>query len=109
MWSSRLFLPQLLPTQVLVQAVCECSWLNLNLTESAVVFADINVVCEKHSVKITWTIAPELVPYAARFFLGNCMPSTLNVLPNKSGELYFEYNFDQCRFKRKVTPIKCAI
>lgn len=70
-------------------------------------FADINVVCELNVVKITWTIAPELVPYAARFFLGNCMASTLHVLPNEMGELYFEYNFDDCRFIRKVMLIKC--
>lgn len=107
--SSRLFLPQLLLTQVLVQPVCECSWLNLNLTESGVVFADINIVCETKSVKITWTIPQELVPYAARFFLGNCMASTFNVLPSEEGELYFESNFDECKFKRKVMLIKCSI
>lgn len=72
-------------------------------------FADIELVCEVNVVKITWRIAPELVSYAARFFLGNCMASTLNVLPSDEGELYFEYSFDQCRFRRKVTLIKCSI
>lgn len=79
-------------------------WPNLAQTQSGAVFADINVVCERNSVKITWKIAPELVPYAARFFLGNCMASTLNDLTTGEGELYFSYSFDECKFKRLVIP-----
>lgn len=75
------------------------------LTESGPVFADINVVCEKNSVKITWKIAPELVPYAARFFLGSCMASTLKGLPTGEGELYFSYSFAECKFRRLVMPV----
>eukprot|EP00066_Takifugu_rubripes_P010169 XP_003977766.2 PREDICTED: zona pellucida sperm-binding protein 3-like [Takifugu rubripes] len=69
---------------------------------TAVANPDINVVCERNSVKITWKIAPELVPYAARFFLGNCMASTLNDLTTGEGELYFSYSFNECKFKRLI-------
>lgn len=75
------------------------AWLKLNLV---LCFADINVECEKNSVKITWKIAPELVPYAARFFLGNCMASKLNYLTTGEGELYFSYKFAECKFIRLV-------
>ncbi|KAM7378843.1 hypothetical protein PAMP_004438 [Pampus punctatissimus] len=61
---------------------------------------DIQVACEKDSVRITWRISAELVPYAARHFLGNCMPSHLKVLPTGEGEAQFNYQFADCRFKR---------
>ncbi|KAI3375290.1 hypothetical protein L3Q82_021791 [Scortum barcoo] len=61
---------------------------------------DINVVCAKDSVKITWRISAELVPNAARLFLGNCMPSQLKVLPTGEGEAQFNYQFSYCKFKR---------
>ncbi|XP_070774958.1 zona pellucida sperm-binding protein 3-like [Enoplosus armatus] len=62
--------------------------------------ADIEVVCAKDSVRITWRISAELVPHAARLFLGNCMPSQLNVLPTGEGEAQFNYQFADCKFKR---------
>lgn len=65
-------------------------------------FADIKVVCAKDSVKITWRVSPELVPYAARLFLGNCMPSRLDVLPTGEGDAQFNYQFTDCKFKRMV-------
>lgn len=65
-------------------------------------FAEINVVCEKDSVRITWRISAELVPHAARLFLGNCMPSRLNVLSSGEGEAHFNYKFADCKFKRGV-------
>ncbi|CAF97714.1 unnamed protein product [Tetraodon nigroviridis] len=69
---------------------------------AAVANPDIKVECGTNSVKVTWTISSELVPYAARFFLGSCMPLTLNILPDDEGELYFESNFDNCRFTKRV-------
>ncbi|XP_049888889.1 uncharacterized protein LOC126382839 [Epinephelus moara] len=62
--------------------------------------ADIKVVCGKDSIKITWRINAELVPYASRLFLGSCMPSKLNVLPTGEGEALFNYKFADCKFKR---------
>ncbi|KAM6989366.1 zona pellucida glycoprotein 3f, tandem duplicate 2 isoform 2-T2 [Tautogolabrus adspersus] len=62
--------------------------------------ADINVVCAKDSVKITWRITAELVPHAARLFLGNCMASRLNILPNGEGEAQFNYKFVDCKFRK---------
>ncbi|XP_070830940.1 zona pellucida sperm-binding protein 3-like [Chaetodon trifascialis] len=67
---------------------------------AAVANADIKVVCAKDSVKITWKISAELVPHAARLFLGSCMPSQLNVLPTGEGEAHFNYQFADCKFKR---------
>ncbi|XP_036939490.1 zona pellucida glycoprotein 3f, tandem duplicate 2 isoform X1 [Acanthopagrus latus] len=67
---------------------------------TAVANPEINVVCEKDSVRITWRISAELVPHAARLFLGNCMPSRLNVLPSGEGEAHFNYKFADCKFKR---------
>ncbi|XP_023277621.1 uncharacterized protein LOC111666511 [Seriola lalandi dorsalis] len=64
--------------------------------------ADINVVCAKDSVKITWRISAELVPYAARLFLGSCMPSQLKVLPTGEGEALFNYKFADCKFKKLI-------
>lgn len=65
-------------------------------------FADIKVVCAKDSVKITWRINPELVPYAARLLLGSCMPSQMNVMPTGEGEAQFNYHFGDCKFKKLV-------
>lgn len=89
---------------ILFVNVSDLDVLNLAQTQSGAVFADINVVCERNLMKITWKIAPELVPYAARFFLGNCMASKLNYLPTGDGELSFNYNFAECKFKRLVIP-----
>nr|XP_019964048.1 PREDICTED: uncharacterized protein LOC109643381 [Paralichthys olivaceus] len=62
--------------------------------------ADVKVVCEKDSVKITWRISAEMVPHAARLFLGSCMPSQLNVLPTGEGEANFNYKLADCKFKK---------
>ncbi|XP_053293908.1 uncharacterized protein LOC128454726 isoform X2 [Pleuronectes platessa] len=62
--------------------------------------ADVKVVCEKDSVKITWRISAELVPNAARLFLGSCMPTQLSVLPTGEGEAHFNYKFADCKFKK---------
>ncbi|XP_035026440.2 zona pellucida glycoprotein 3f, tandem duplicate 2 [Hippoglossus stenolepis] len=62
--------------------------------------ADVKVVCEKDSVKITWRIGAELVPNAIRFFLGSCMPSKLNVLPTGEGDVHFNYKLADCKFKK---------
>uniref|UniRef100_A0A3Q2CID3 Zona pellucida glycoprotein 3f, tandem duplicate 2 n=1 Tax=Cyprinodon variegatus TaxID=28743 RepID=A0A3Q2CID3_CYPVA len=56
----------------------------------------------KHSVRVTWKVAPQFVPYAARFFLGSCMPSGWKVLPNGEGEATFNYKFYDCRFTKQV-------
>uniref|UniRef100_A0A7N8X3U7 Zona pellucida glycoprotein 3f, tandem duplicate 2 n=1 Tax=Mastacembelus armatus TaxID=205130 RepID=A0A7N8X3U7_9TELE len=61
-------------------------------------FADIQVVCANKSVSITWEISADLVPYAARLFLGSCMPSHLNLLPSGKGEVQFNYGFENCNF-----------
>ncbi|XP_044224924.1 zona pellucida glycoprotein 3f, tandem duplicate 2 [Thunnus albacares] len=66
------------------------------------VAADIQVVCAKDAVRITWKISAELVPHAARLFLGNCMPSRLNALPTGEGEAQFNYQFADCKFKRRM-------
>nr|XP_046264682.1 zona pellucida glycoprotein 3f, tandem duplicate 2 [Scatophagus argus] len=60
----------------------------------------IKVVCAKDSVRITWRISAELVPHAARLFLGNCMPSKFDVLPTGEGEAQFNYQFSECKFNR---------
>nr|XP_020507381.1 uncharacterized protein LOC109997300 [Labrus bergylta] len=62
--------------------------------------AEINVVCEKDSVKITWRIPAEGVPHAARLFLGNCMASQFKVLPTGEGEAQFNYKFVDCKFTK---------
>ncbi|XP_028283705.1 uncharacterized protein LOC114450014 [Parambassis ranga] len=69
---------------------------------TSVANADITVDCAIDSVKVTWRISAELVPYAARLFLGSCMPSQLKVLPSGEGEAYFNYMFTACKFKRLV-------
>ncbi|XP_032388313.1 zona pellucida sperm-binding protein 3 [Etheostoma spectabile] len=63
---------------------------------------DIKVVCEEDSVRITWRINVELVPYASRLFLGSCLPSKFNVLPNGDGEVHFNYQLVDCKFKRQM-------
>uniref|UniRef100_A0A665X2D8 Zona pellucida sperm-binding protein 3-like n=1 Tax=Echeneis naucrates TaxID=173247 RepID=A0A665X2D8_ECHNA len=65
-------------------------------------FADINVVCGKDSVRISWRISPQLVPYAARLFLGSCMPSRLKVMPDGEGEAQFNYQLADCKFKKLI-------
>ncbi|XP_071368783.1 zona pellucida sperm-binding protein 3-like [Centroberyx affinis] len=62
--------------------------------------ADISVDCLKDSVKITWKVSPEVVPRAARLFLGNCMPSHLSVLSTGEGEAQFTYKLNECKFRR---------
>ncbi|XP_026169982.1 zona pellucida sperm-binding protein 3-like [Mastacembelus armatus] len=64
--------------------------------------ADIQVVCANKSVSITWEISADLVPYAARLFLGSCMPSHLNLLPSGKGEVQFNYGFENCKFKKQI-------
>uniref|UniRef100_A0A7N8YK29 Zona pellucida glycoprotein 3f, tandem duplicate 2 n=1 Tax=Mastacembelus armatus TaxID=205130 RepID=A0A7N8YK29_9TELE len=71
-----------------------------------ILFADIQVVCANKSVSITWEISADLVPYAARLFLGSCMPSHLNLLPSGKGEVQFNYGFENCKFKKQLT---CAM
>ncbi|KAK5859622.1 hypothetical protein PBY51_021167 [Eleginops maclovinus] len=72
----------------------------LALLATTVVNAEIKVTCEKGSISITWTIPPKVVPYAARLFLGNCMPSRFNVLPSGEGKAEFNYQLHDCKFKR---------
>ncbi|KAL3988042.1 interferon alpha [Sarotherodon galilaeus] len=64
--------------------------------------ADINVVCAKNSVRVTWRVNAELVPYAARLFLGNCMASQWKVLPSGEGEAQFNYTFSECKFTKMI-------
>ncbi|MEQ2249910.1 hypothetical protein ILYODFUR_034434 [Ilyodon furcidens] len=74
----------------------------LAVLATAVADPDIKVVCAKDSVRVTWRVAPQFVPYAARFFLGNCMPSTWKVLPTGEGEASFNYKFFDCRFTKQL-------
>uniref|UniRef100_A0A3Q2CI27 Zona pellucida glycoprotein 3f, tandem duplicate 2 n=1 Tax=Cyprinodon variegatus TaxID=28743 RepID=A0A3Q2CI27_CYPVA len=69
---------------------------------TAVADPGIKVVCAKDSVRVTWKVAPQFVPYAARFFLGSCMPSGWKVLPNGEGEATFNYKFYDCRFTKQL-------
>lgn len=76
--------------------------------EFCFIFPDINVVCANNSVRVTWRVHPELVPYAARLFLGNCMASQWNVLPSGEGEAQFNYTFSECKFTKMVLyPERC--
>lgn len=71
-------------------------------------FSDINVVCANNSVRVTWRVNAELVPYAARLFLGNCMASQWKVLPSGEGEAQFNYTFSECKFTKMVLwPESC--
>ncbi|XP_028987880.1 zona pellucida glycoprotein 3f, tandem duplicate 2 [Betta splendens] len=70
---------------------------------TATVDADIEVACENNSVNITWRIGAELVPNAARFFLGSCMPSQLEIMPTGEGAVLFNYQFTECKFKRRIS------
>ncbi|XP_042354434.1 zona pellucida glycoprotein 3f, tandem duplicate 2 isoform X2 [Plectropomus leopardus] len=72
----------------------------LALFATTVANAEIKVDCGKDSISIKWRINAELVPHAARLFLGSCMPSRLNVLPSGEGEAQFNYRFADCKFKR---------
>ncbi|KAM9458821.1 zona pellucida sperm-binding protein 3-like [Salvelinus alpinus] len=67
---------------------------------------DFNVDCEKHSIKVTWKVSPELVENAARLFLGHCVPSTFSVLPTGEGMATFHYNLNGCAIKKRVTGKK---
>ncbi|XP_041658468.1 zona pellucida glycoprotein 3f, tandem duplicate 2 [Cheilinus undulatus] len=64
--------------------------------------ADISVICAKDSVRITWRISAELVPHAARLFLGSCMASRFRVLPTGEGEAQFNYKLNDCKFKKRM-------
>ncbi|KAF7222920.1 zona pellucida glycoprotein 3f, tandem duplicate 2 isoform X2 [Nothobranchius furzeri] len=68
------------------------------LAAAAFAEPDIKVMCEKDSVNVLWRVGPQFVPYAARFFLGSCMPSRWTVLPTGEGEAHFNYKFSDCRF-----------
>ncbi|KAK5924311.1 hypothetical protein CgunFtcFv8_001191 [Champsocephalus gunnari] len=72
------------------------------LFATTVTNAEIKVQCGKDSVSITWTIPSRMRQYAARHFLGNCMPSRFNVLPRGEGKAEFNYKLDDCNFKRLV-------
>ncbi|XP_033943903.1 zona pellucida sperm-binding protein 3-like isoform X2 [Pseudochaenichthys georgianus] len=72
------------------------------LFATTVTNAEIKVQCGKDSVRITWTIPSRMRQYAARHFLGNCMPSRFNVLPRGEGKAEFNYKLDDCNFKRLV-------
>lgn len=56
-------------------------------------------------MNIIWRVSVELVPYAARLFLGSCMPSKFNVLPTGEGEAHFNYKLTDCKFRRLVIYI----
>ncbi|KAK1898807.1 Zona pellucida sperm-binding protein 3 [Dissostichus eleginoides] len=70
------------------------------LFATTVANAEIKVQCEKDSISITLTIPSRLRQYAARYFLGNCMPSRFNVLPSGEGKAEFNYKLADCNFKR---------
>ncbi|XP_054889832.1 zona pellucida glycoprotein 3f, tandem duplicate 2 isoform X2 [Poeciliopsis prolifica] len=74
----------------------------LAVLSTAVADPDIKVVCAKNSVRVTWRVAPQFVPYAARFFLGSCMPSSWKVLPTGEGEAHFNYKFYDCKFTKQL-------
>lgn len=78
--------------------------MSLSVTETnmRIFLADIQVLCGNNSVSIMWRISAELVPYAARLFLGSCMPSQLKVMPTGEGGVLFNYKFTDCRFKKRV-------
>ncbi|XP_068456513.1 zona pellucida sperm-binding protein 3-like [Clinocottus analis] len=64
--------------------------------------AEIKVECAKDSVRITWRINVDMVPHAARLFLGTCMPSRLTVLPTGEGDAIFNYKLAECKFIRLI-------
>ncbi|XP_014823312.1 PREDICTED: zona pellucida sperm-binding protein 3-like [Poecilia mexicana] len=74
----------------------------LAVLATAVADPDIKVVCAKDSVRVTWRVAPQFVPYAARFFLGSCMPSSWKVLPTGEGLAHFNYKFYDCKFTKQL-------
>ncbi|KAM9845459.1 zona pellucida sperm-binding protein 3-like [Aulostomus maculatus] len=63
---------------------------------------DIQVLCGKHSVRIVWRIGPEMMPYIARLFLGNCLRSQVDVLPNGGADVQFNYPLADCKFKKQM-------
>lgn len=63
---------------------------------------DIKVVCARDSVKVKWRVSSPFVPYAARLFLGSCMPSKWQLLPSGDGEAFFDYKFSECKFTKQV-------
>ncbi|XP_059200633.1 zona pellucida glycoprotein 3f, tandem duplicate 2 [Centropristis striata] len=62
--------------------------------------ADIEVVCGRDSVSVSWRISADMVPHASRLFLGSCMASKLNRLPSGDGVALFNYQFADCKFKK---------
>ncbi|XP_075876688.1 zona pellucida sperm-binding protein 3-like [Nelusetta ayraudi] len=67
-----------------------------------VAHADIDIVCLKNSVGVTWNITAELVPYAGRLFLGNCVATKLKVLPSGDGVVQFNYPLTGCKFVKET-------
>ncbi|XP_077413297.1 zona pellucida sperm-binding protein 3-like [Vanacampus margaritifer] len=63
---------------------------------------DIKINCWKDSVNITWRINQELVPDSTRFFLGNCIRSSVTSLPTGDWELHFDYKLRNCKFQKKI-------
>uniref|UniRef100_A0A8C7YF16 Zona pellucida glycoprotein 3f, tandem duplicate 2 n=1 Tax=Oryzias sinensis TaxID=183150 RepID=A0A8C7YF16_9TELE len=63
---------------------------------------DIKVVCARDSVKVKWRVSSPFVPYAARLFLGSCMPSKWQLLPSGDGEAFFDYKFSECKFTKQI-------
>ncbi|XP_017276315.2 zona pellucida glycoprotein 3f, tandem duplicate 2 [Kryptolebias marmoratus] len=74
----------------------------LAVLAAALADPDIKVMCEKDSIRVIWRVGPQFVPYAARFFLGSCMPSKWTVLPTGEGEARFNYRFSDCRFTKQI-------
>ncbi|XP_047445724.1 zona pellucida sperm-binding protein 3-like [Mugil cephalus] len=74
----------------------------LSVFATTVANAAIQVHCGEGSVAVTWRISAEFVPHAARHFLGNCKPSHLEVLPTGEGNVLFNYNFADCKFKKRI-------
>ncbi|XP_061587452.1 uncharacterized protein LOC133452247 [Cololabis saira] len=62
----------------------------------------IKVICSKDSISVKWRVGPQLVPYAARLFIGSCTPSEWRVLDSGEGEASFDYKFSECGFARKM-------
>lgn len=68
-------------------------------------FADIDIVCLKDSVSVTWNITADLVPYAGRLFLGSCEATKHKVLPAGDGVVQFNYPLTSCKFVKEVTKM----
>ncbi|KAJ3595560.1 hypothetical protein NHX12_004863 [Muraenolepis orangiensis] len=69
---------------------------------SAAANEDITIECLRHSVNITWSIGPEFLPFATRFFLGACIPSDYAAPPAGDTTLYFNYKYADCNSRRLI-------